>query len=41
MAPKFLSVSIRQCTDVSGRRLSAHRWHQHAQTPLDRRGDVY
>ena len=30
-----------QCTDVSGRRLSAHRWHQHAPTPLDRHGDVY
>jgi len=24
-----LPVSIRQCTDLSGRRLSAHRWHQH------------
>jgi len=24
----------------SNRRLSAHRWHQHAPTPLDWHGDV-
>ena len=35
-----LLVSVRQCTDLSGRRVSAHRWHQHAPTPLDRHGDV-
>ena len=34
-----LPVHIRQCTDVSGWRLSARRRHQHAPTPLDQHGD--
>jgi len=35
-----LPVSIRQCTDISCRQLSAHRWHQRAPTPLDWHGNV-
>ena len=35
-----LLVSIRQCTDISGRRVPAHRWYQHAPTSLDWRGNV-
>jgi len=36
------SLSIRQCTNVSGRLLPAHLRRQHAPTPLDRHGyDVH
>ena len=35
-----LPVSVLQCTDVSSRRLSAHRCHQHVSILLNRHGSV-
>jgi len=34
------ALSVRQCTEVSGRWLSSHRWRQHTPTLLDRHGDM-